>query len=1235
MKDLYEMLPQQKNIWEVQMSYPDTDICNIGGYIHLEGKYDTALLHKTIEIFLKCNSSFWMKINGNGELYFDKIEEYKMKEYDFSEQTKEQRDAMMQKWICEPFSLYDTYLFDIRLVYVQGKILIFEKFHHCIADGYSVSLFAKYQEKIYEQLASGQTDFEIDERYRMLVCRAKTEDGKQADGGRQKEEEKEQDIENNGFVSFAKRALNPTAEILSGMITEGEAMPNHIEWSPKRFPYQKIKEFCRKYRVSVEAMFCGCMAMYLCRVFDANALAIGRNLHGRRGEEFGMTGLFVETRTFAVHPKWERPVAEYLSGLKKQLADHTAGKGDCGAAPEIEISYRPIRYLPSPNQGECCEFYNSTVEVPIKIFINEGRFGIELIVKYQKEAAAKENICRLIEKTLFFMDQILEEPEKSCGSLRLLREDEERHILSVQRGKDWKYSVSLPERFLNIVHKYPDKEAIAWKEGSYSYREFYALVRDIMNLIADRADPKKERVIALSLLRTPYLPAAVYASWLSGYAFLPVSPKETKERRQEMIRHCALCLTDEMLSGMTKSGGADVSFSPDTPAYEIYTSGTTGTPKAVRISHQALSCRLEWMEQIFSDGMDTILQKTRSTFDVSVWELALPFAFGKRLYLLEEGRESSPIDIAKALILGNVTMVHFVPSMFERFLDLLEEKNNPFPNLKYCILSGEEPGANLVRRAKKQLPGTQIFNLYGPTECTIDVSYYRCTGEEEQIPIGTPVYATSLSVRNKRGEVLPLGEQGELVVEGALVGMGYRNQEDSGYAVLEDKRVYWTGDRAVLGQDGLLYYEGRKDAQVKLRGMRINLTEVERSLNHAVSETKCIALLLKNRLIAFYEGDRTKEEMKRVAAACLPYYSVPSEFIFIKQLPIKANGKADREKLKRFYEKKCQNKAGPELFSMDWECARREKVLLSVARKHLNRTDLTLDDSLLDFGMDSLTVLSFLAECEAYGIYITRTFVYEMPYLRALAKESLKMKSEKTGEKETQKPLVFLHRSDSRRLFLAVPFAGGTPLSLFPLAAQLKRDQIDIAAVNHAAFRGKSIRTMAKSVAALECLKEYEDIYVAGACVGSVAAIQIADLLYGRLRGLLLCEALPNRRNVWDHVPDMVLEKILQKLRGRSFAVEQGMLAQFREDVKKSAASLCRMKNLHVNGNIVFVFGKRDLLTADYKKRVIKWHKWLKQPFRVYGIPKARHFLLEDASPWLARIIRIEFLKDKREFSDY
>lgn len=1217
MEVLYEMLPQQKKIWEIQMSYQGTDICNIGGYLHLEGKYDTALLQKTMEVFLQCNSSFWMKINSEGKVYFDKIKKYTMKEYDFSGLREKETDAIVQEWICEPFPLYDSYLFDFRLLHVQGKIVVFQKFHHLIADGYSVALCAKYQERIYEQLLEGKTDFEIDERYRSQISLAKTVDLKNIGC--------ENEFENDQLVSLAKRALNPSACILSGWVTEGENKPDEIEWYKKRFPYKQIRELCRMNRVSVEALFYGCMAMYLCKVMDGKGLAVGRNLLGRLGEEMAVTGMKVDTQVFVVQPEWDRPAAEFLADIKKKLADHVSGKCAWRSRPEIEISYRPVRYLPSPKQGECVEFYSSSVEVPVKIFLNEGRSGIELVVKYQKEAISERRIRQIMEKTLFFMEQILNRPKMICNQVKLLNEDEEQQIPFRQRGEDWQFTVSLPERFLNMVRLYPERTAIFWKEEVYSYQDFYFFVKSIMNIIADRADESGKRVIGLCLSRTPYLPAAVYASWLLGYAFLPISPRETEERQREIGRHCALCLTDDMVAGSNiGEDEVEMSLRLDIPAYEIYTSGTTGIPKAVRISHQSLSCRLEWMEDTFSDGTDRILQKTRNTFDVSVWELALPFAFGKSLYILEDGKESNPRAIAEALAFGKVTMVHFVPSMFRRFLSFAGKEKWDFPHLKYIILSGEELGAELVQRAKALFLHTQVCNLYGPTECTIDVSYYRCRGDEERVPIGRPVYATGLSVRNKRGELLPVGERGELVVEGCLVGLGYHGSEEGfGYDVLDGKKVYWTGDMAVLDEDGLLYYEGRKDAQVKIRGMRINLMEVERSLNHAIPEVRSLVFQMENRLIAFCQGNGTPDRMKKEAGKYLPYYSIPSEFVFLKELPVQENGKADRKELERIYQSRCNGRANSGKFSRKWEYARRERVLFSLAKKHLKRSDLTLDDSLLDFGMDSLTALSFLADCEEYGICISYTAFYEKPCIRALAKESLNVRQK--GE-EVKRKLVFLQRSGSKRLLLIIPFAGGTPLSAFPLASQFSKGELDVAAVNLAAFRGKSIETLAKEVAASKHLEKYDEIYMLGACVGSVPAIQIAALLGERSGGLMLCEALPNRTCIWDYVPDAILANFLMRFRGKPFTVEREMLKGFREDVRKSAACIRHIRNLHIKGKVVLVFGDKDIVTSGYRKRYLQWHRWLRKPFRIYAIPEARHFLMEDYPSWLARIFRKEFV---------
>lgn len=1222
METFYEMLPQQKKIWEIQMLYPDADICNIGGYLHLDGKYDASLLQRCIEVFLQCHSSFWIKVNRQKTIYFEKITDYSMKEYDFTNLTEQEVHAVIQRWMCEPMPLYDSYLFDFRLLRVPGKIILFEKFHHLIVDGYGVALCARRQEEIYEELLCGKTKFEDDENFLTEYMEKGTAGADRNSFSLKKEYEKYR------LASFAKRTVKPSAGILAGWLTEGESGLDDIEWYEARFQYQKICEFCRRYRVSVEALVYGCMAMYVCRAMDAEGLAVGRNLLNRKGKTLRMIGLRVETRTFVTEPEWELPAADYLADLKKKLAVHASGTEDFLDTPEIEISYRPERYLPAPKQGECREFFNASLETPMKVFINESRRGIQAVVKYQRDALTESKVRRIMEKTLFFMEQIINEPEILCSQLQLLGETERQQIESMQRGVEWKYTISLPERFLEMVRKHPQKTAVIWQEKSYSYQEFYALVKSVMGVISARADSDRERVIGLCLSRTPYLPAAIYASWLLGYAFLPINPEESKRRRAQMCLRCALCLTDELLyenDTGREPKEVKVLCSPESSAYEIYTSGTSGEPKAVKISHYSLSCRLEWMEEMFSDGTERILQKTRSSFDVSIWELALPFAFGKSLCILKDGEERSPKAIADALIAGGVTMVHFVPSMFERFLSFLQKERSDFPKLKYMILSGEELGAELVHQAKKLIPGVQLYNLYGPAECTIDVSYYRCEGSENRIPIGKPVYATNLSVRNQKGELLPVGVQGELVAEGALVGIGY-GKDQGGYGSLNGKRIYQTGDLAVLLEDGYMYYEGRKDQQVKIRGMRVNLMEVERCLNHAVPEVKSLVFPVGNRLAAFCQGKASPEYMRREAAKCLSYYSIPSEFIFVNELPVQKNGKADRKALESAYKNRSSQHAVMEVFSQNWELSRREKVLLSLARRHLKNRDLALDHNLLNAGMDSLTMLSFLAACEEYKICVLPADLYQKPTLRALAKESLNCVPESLI---TEKRLVFLQRRGKKKLLLAVPFAGGTPLSIYPLARQFTKDEIDVAAVDlpyKKNFAPINIETIAKEVAESKQIKSYEEIYVLGDCVGSVLAMQIATKIGSQARGLLLCEALPNRMSIWNYVPDRMLEKVLGKMRRKPVYTDEKLLASFRADVKRSAAALRSMGKLNIKGKITLVFGGNDMVTFGYQRRYGSWHRWLHKPFQVYSIPKAGHFLMEDHPSKLAQIIRKEFL---------
>lgn len=1246
------MLPLQRKIWDIQTAFPGTDICNIGGYLELEGKQDVSLLQKTMEIFAETQSSLWTRVEAGGSLYFERITDYRMPEYDFREMGQAEVDEQIQSWICEPMPLYDSPLFDFRLLRLADRTVIFEKFHHLIADGYAVNLCARCQEKIYGRLQAGETAFETEESYLREVQ-------KQAEMPQRIVSEEKDISKMPRFVSLGRRTAKPEAEVLSGFITSGREGTEQTEWYARRFGYREIREFCRAHRVSAESCIYGCLGIFLCGTGNGDGVAIARNLLNRSGVEMKEISLKVETLTFGVYPAWEMTAAEYLASVKKELAAQVREHTSISVRPDIEISYRPVRYLPAPEKGVCREYQNSSVEIPVKLFLNDDGRDIELQVKYQKEALCKKEVMRLIRGTLYLLEQCLENPDRKVGELSLVEEEERAEIRRFNDTDCWKYTVSLPERFLHVAEAYPEKTALIYRGEIYTYARVRRMADVVQRLIADRADKGKRRIVGLCLSRSPWMPAAIYGTWLSGCGFLPVSPRDSAQRKKKTARMCALFLTDEMLEKYAGKETFDY-LKPDTgnsrqvrseyseefscymkpdirqevPAYEIFTSGTTGEPKMVMISHRSLSCRLEWMEEQFGDGTDVILHKTRNTFDVSVWELALPFAFGKTMCVLEEGKEGVPEAIAGAIAGNRVTMVHFVPSMFAAFTAYLRRHRMAFPELRYIILSGEALDAELVREAKRLLPGTELYNLYGPAECTIDVSSYRCSGEEERVPIGRPVWNTKLTVRNERGELLPVGEKGELVVQGDLVGIGYDRNEGTagekeyhsgGYCEIEGQRAYCTGDTAVLEEDGLLYYEGRRDRQIKLRGMRINLDEIENSLNMSMPGVRHRTLCISERLIDFYQGEIQEKAVEEKAAEVLPYYCVPSVFIHMEKLPTGKHGKTDRSALKDEYEKRQRRKRQVrQKFSDDREQAWREKRMLAAAKRLLEREDITLDANLFDLGMDSLTVLRFLTECEESGIALSYGAVYENPSIRKLAKPG----------NEVQ-PLVFLQRESAKKLILMVPFAGGTPLSCRKLAGYLRGAGADFAAVNLPCFGSRSVREAVSQILEDGVVKEYQEICLIGCCVGSALAVGLAAELGGRVKGLMLCESLPYQGaalfgkvySVWDAVPDKRLAGILQALRGKRFEPGKELLACFRQDVRRSAEYLRKGRRITPGCRVVLVFGSEDPITAEYRRKYVRWRRWIAAPYKVYTISGAKHFLAEDRPETLAGIFRKEFMR--------
>lgn len=335
----------------------------------------------------------------------------------------------------------------------------------------------------------------------------------------------------------------------------------------------------------------------------------------------------------------------------------------------------------------------------------------------------------------------------------------------------------------------------------------------------------------------------------------------------------------------------------------IFTSGSTGKPKGVAVSHRAIVNRLLWMQHEYPLGRhDVVLHKTPATFDVSVWELFWPFVAGSRLVVAEPDGHRDSRYLSELIAREGVTTLHFVPSMLDVFLvdgDLAQLRS-----VRQVFASGEAlPRATVVRFHERF--GARLHNLYGPTEAAVDVTFHQTDAAATgPVPIGAPVWNTQTYVLDHRLAPSPIGVAGELYLAGVQLARGYVQRSD----LTADRfvanpfgpgRMYRTGDLVMWNSTGEIEYLGRTDFQVKLRGQRLELGEIDGVLLELSGVLSAATVVRQDRLIAYVTADSAIDSalLSAHAQEKLPTYMVPSIFVFLASMPLGPNGKLDRRAL--------------------------------------------------------------------------------------------------------------------------------------------------------------------------------------------------------------------------------------------------------------------------------------------------------------------------------------------------
>ncbi|OLT31462.1 hypothetical protein BJF84_27195 [Rhodococcus sp. CUA-806] len=354
---------------------------------------------------------------------------------------------------------------------------------------------------------------------------------------------------------------------------------------------------------------------------------------------------------------------------------------------------------------------------------------------------------------------------------------------------------------------------------------------------------------------------------------------------------------------------------PANLAYVMFTSGSTGRPKGVAVSHECVVDQIEWMIGNYGlDENEVVLLKTPFVFDVSVWELFAPLAVGGRMVMADEYGHQDPRYLQSMIARHRVTAVSFVPSMLSMFTGQAEIAS--LVSLRHVFVAGEALSTSVARRAAKVLPSRSVHNLYGPTEFTVHATAHTPTdGSEDElsVPIGFPVPNCSVYVLDSRLNPVPRDVVGELYLAGVQLARGYcARPELTAERFVANPfgpaggRFYRTGDLVRRNGAGELVFVRRADNQVKLRGQRVELGEIEAVLLQHDAVGNAVVDVFEDRLVAYLApADRTRagsnsdvpEGVKEILRSSLPSYMIPSVFVVLPSLPTTPTGKVDRRSL--------------------------------------------------------------------------------------------------------------------------------------------------------------------------------------------------------------------------------------------------------------------------------------------------------------------------------------------------
>ncbi|HET9406671.1 MAG TPA: amino acid adenylation domain-containing protein [Candidatus Sulfotelmatobacter sp.] len=651
--------------------------------------------------------------------------------------------------------------------------------------------------------------------------------------------------------------------------------------------------------------------------------------------------------------------------------------------------------------------------------------GLHCQLEYNTDLFEQATMRRMLRHFEQLVHSALQDPDRTIAELQIMSADERLQVLTQWNGTAADYNRELPvhKAFEQQAEKTPKGTALLCEGKRWSYREVNEHANRLAHLLA-KGGVEAGSLVGIFLERSAEAVIAMLAALKVGAAYVPLDPAYPAERLGFMMQDASLAavithsslrqqlpattstvvvvdsseqLRHESATNLARPvSGAD-------RAYVIYTSGSTGTPKGVEGLHRATMNRFQWMWRTFPfQAGEVCCHKTNLGFVDSVWEIFGPLLAGVPNVIISQDTMRDPDEMLAVLAQERVSRIVLVPSLLRTLLDSAPDLGLRVPHLKIWSCSGETLSADLAKRFHEAFPQARLLNIYGSSEVAADVTCHEVTERDlvSNVAIGKPISNTQIYLVDDLLQPVPVGVRGQIFVGGEGLARGYLNRPEltaerfvaNWLQPERSPRLYRTGDLGRYRSDGTIEYFGRVDNQIKLRGQRMELGEIETVLGshaavrqaavtiHGDGEQQRLAayLVSKNGTLAGNGGD-----LRHFLRAKLPEYMVPASYFQIEKLPLLPSGKVNRRALET-----CT--VVPLLDNEELLAPRNptETKLAEIWCELLKLEQVGIEHNFFELGGHSLLVLQLIARIRrTFELELPARCVFEAPTIKALGME--------------------------------------------------------------------------------------------------------------------------------------------------------------------------------------------------------------------------------------------------------